>query len=177
MKQDKYASLVSIKKILKMTFSFGKKKLIYIFLLSILSTLLPIISVFNTQMIINLIQVGTSFKEQILWFPLILFVVIGIASDGVESLKAYITGIYSDYLIFKFNEKILTVATKLELQDFENPDYYDLMQRAEVEASSRPFAIINSLLTIFFSLVTIISYVLVLFFWKWWTIIIIMACQ
>ncbi|EAF1624122.1 ABC transporter ATP-binding protein, partial [Listeria monocytogenes] len=123
----------------------------------------------------NLIQVGTSFKEQILWFPLILFVVIGIASDGVESLKAYITGIYSDYLIFKFNEKILTVATKLELQDFENPDYYDLMQRAEVEASSRPFAIINSLLTIFFSLVTIISYVLVLFFWKWWTIIIIMA--
>ncbi|EBH4192452.1 hypothetical protein FKY04_14650, partial [Listeria monocytogenes] len=94
MKQDKYASLVSIKKILKMTFSFGKKKLIYIFLLSILSTLLPIISVFNTQMIINLIQVGTSFKEQILWFPLILFVVIGIASDGVESLKAYITGIY-----------------------------------------------------------------------------------
>lgn len=175
MKQDKYASLVSIKKILKVTFSFGRKKLIYIFLLSILSTLLPIISVFNTQMIINLIQVGTSFKEQILWFPLILFVVIGILSDGVESLKAYITGIYSDYLIFKFNEKILTVATKLELQDFENPDYYDLMQRAEVEASNRPFAIINSLMTIFFSLVTIFSYVLVLFLWKWWTIIIIIA--
>ena len=51
---------------------------------------------------------------------------------------------YKEYLYLELNKKFLEETMKFDLQDFENPYIYDVIQRAEQEIGIRPFNLISS---------------------------------
>ena len=55
---------------------------------------------------------------------------------------------YKEYLFLELNKKFLEETMKFDLQDFENPYIYDVIQRAEQEIGIRPFNLFFSFLSI-----------------------------
>lgn len=130
---------------------------------SIFSAILPYITMINTQEIINFIQLGASFK--LIENKLIIFLLLGILSIVNSCLYNYYIMKYKEYLYLELNKKFLKETMKFDLQDFENPYIYDIIQRAEQEIGIRPFNLIVSFITIIGQIVNLVSAFLILITW------------
>ena len=160
----------NIKYILSMILKYKKKYLIVLFITTIFTSILPYISLFNTQRIVNLIQLkSTDFNS--ITINIILFIVIGILSIGLTNLQSNWLSKYKEYLYYELNAKILQETKKYNLCDFENPRIYDMLQRAEQEIGVRPINIISNLLTITSSIISFLTSLIILFSWHSWAIV------
>src|SRR5258708_12484747 len=59
-------------------------------------------------------------------------------------------------------------AIELDVQHFEDDEFYDKLQRANRESSYRPYQIFWQMVTIGSECVTLVSVVAVLLYWNWW---------
>jgi ATP-binding cassette, subfamily B, bacterial len=64
--------------------------------------------------------------------------------------------------------QIMEKAIQLDVQHFEDDEFYDKLQRANRESSYRPYQIFWQMVTIGSQCVTLISVVIVLLSWNWW---------
>jgi ATP-binding cassette, subfamily B, bacterial len=64
--------------------------------------------------------------------------------------------------------QIMEKAIELDVQYFEDDEFYDKLQRANRESSYRPYQIFWQMVTIGSQCVTLISVVVVLLYWNWW---------
>ncbi|EGO8651919.1 ABC transporter ATP-binding protein, partial [Enterococcus faecalis] len=121
--------------------------------------------------IVNNIQTGIPFHSPEFFSLIILFPILNVFSELFNNLNTYLSSRYSDILNFKFSELQLKSVFKHSLEDFENPEFYDLIQRAEQAGGVYPFQIIMTMVSVSSILLTSISYIIILLRWKWWTII------
>lgn len=164
MKKEKLISFtLKIKFVAKMLYNLKKSLLIICVIICIINAILPYISMINTQMIINQIQIGGSMNE--IKYKLIVFLLLGITSIISSNLFSYCVAKYKEYLYLELNKKFLKETLKFDLQDYENASVYDMIQRAEQEIGLRPFNIVISSLTILGQLVNLISAFLILITW------------
>lgn len=163
-------SINNAKYILRMICKYEKKYLIILILLTIITSILPYISLFNTQQIINLIQLSDGDFDKII-FNIIVFILIGVLSVIVTNLQSNWLNKYKEYLYYELNMKILKETKKYNLRDYENSDVYDMMQRAEQEIGVRPINIVSNLLIIISSVISFFTSLFILFSWHSWTII------
>lgn len=131
--------------------------------ISILNAILPYLTMLNTQVIINFIQLGTPFV--IIRNKLVIFFVLGIISIISSCLYNFYIMKYKEYLYLELNKKFLEETMKFDLQDFENPYIYDVIQRAEQEIGIRPFNLISSFITIIGQVFNLISAFIILISW------------
>jgi ATP-binding cassette, subfamily B, bacterial len=64
--------------------------------------------------------------------------------------------------------QIMEKAIELDVQYFEDHEFYDKLQRANRESSYRPYQIFWQMVTIGSQCVTLVSVVIVLLSWNWW---------
>jgi ATP-binding cassette, subfamily B, bacterial len=64
--------------------------------------------------------------------------------------------------------QIMEKAIELDVQYFEDDEFYDKLQRANRESSYRPYQIFWQMVTIGSQCVTLVSVVIVLLYWNWW---------
>lgn len=163
----------TLKRIMVLAFSLEKKHLILFLIINTLKLYFPIAIMLNTQIIVNKIQKGTSFFSYDFILAIAIFPVLNIALELFNTLSGYISSRYSDILNFKFSKLQLDHINRQSLESFEDPEFYDLIQRAEQAAGTYPFQISMTFVNIFSMLLSSISYVYILLMWKWWTIILI----
>ncbi|WP_028044385.1 ABC transporter ATP-binding protein [Candidatus Stoquefichus massiliensis] len=132
-------------------------------ILSILNVLLSYISMINTQEIINYIQLNIANK--MIGKRLGVFLLLSLLSIIINSVYNFLLSKYKEYLYLGLNEKFLKETLKFDMQDFENPQIYDIIQRAEQEIGIRPFSIITSALTIISQIINLISAFFILMLW------------
>ncbi|MBC1385548.1 ABC transporter ATP-binding protein [Listeria innocua] len=164
---------ITLKRIMALAFSLEKKHLILFLIINTLKLYFPIAIMLNTQIIVNKIQKGTSFFSYDFMLAIAIFPVLNIALELFNTLSGYISSRYSDILNFKFSKLQLDHINKQSLESFEDPEFYDLIQRAEQAAGTYPFQISMTFVNVFSMLLSSISYVYILLMWKWWTIILI----
>ncbi|MED0785546.1 ABC transporter ATP-binding protein [Bacillus paranthracis] len=167
-------SLKVIKKIIGLSWSLDKKHFIFLLVLSLLNVLIPILSMLNTQYIVNGIQLGISFNSLGFLVPLVCLMLINISAELISSAMNYSSLRYKDILDFKFSQLILTKVNKQSLSRFEDPKFYDLLQRAEQAGGVYPNNIMNNIISLIVQTISSIGYILILISWKWWTILIIL---
>jgi ATP-binding cassette subfamily B protein len=63
-------------------------------------------------------------------------------------------------------------AIRLDLINFENPDYFDHLSRASREAPWRPNSILNNIISIFRGLLSLVLMAGLLFYLHWWIVLI-----
>lgn len=158
----------NIKYILKLVFKLKKSYFIICLFLCIVNAIIPYIIMLNTQNIINGLQVKKSLEG--LMIELIMFIILGIISITFTNLNSYYTSKYNEYLYYELNKELLYKSKKFDLQDFENPNLYDMIQRAEQEIGIRPFNIVISLFSMVGQTINIISAFLILISWHWWIV-------
>lgn len=164
MKKDKiYCFIDRIKFIFKLIKYLKLSLLIVCLFLCVINVILPYITMINTQEIINRIQIGLSIR--LILKRLIIFLILGILYIISSNLYNFLILKYKEYLYLELNKKFLDNSLKFNLKDFENPEVYNIIQRAEQEIGIRPYNIIISLLSIISQSVNLISAFLILTKW------------
>lgn len=162
-----------VKKAIRLVLDEDKKHLLIIFICSFLSLFLPIASMLNTQKIINSIQNNITFSNPKLLIPIIIFPILTILSQIFQSLLAYNSARLNDTLDYKISLRTLKVITNEKLTSFEDPNFYDLIQRAEQSGGTYPFSIATGIVALLTQSLALLSYIFILINWKWWTIFVI----
>ncbi|MEG0857183.1 MAG: ABC transporter ATP-binding protein [Terrisporobacter sp.] len=169
--------ILKIKTIYSRVFSFIKdsdsKNLFIVATISLILGLIPGISVILMQKIINSVQ-----NYQISFLDTMILVMIYIAQDIFSELliryKAYKSFILQSKLILKIDLSILNKTRDLDLEDFEDTEVYNMIQRAQEQSSSEVFTYFMSMLSIFQSLINIFTNIVIISAWNIWIIPVIM---
>lgn len=118
--------------------------------------ILPSVSVYTTQLIMNQIQ-----KKELAVYSIIMLCILYIAVDMVSTILNYVQS-YNTFIInqkidLALIENVLKKTKELELGDFETPEINDLISRANEQTSGKAYAFYMLVLGIFQSFVLIFS--------------------
>lgn len=162
-------------RIFKLLFSVNKKYLIFITFINIILAVIPSITLLITQGLINSVMYNTSknFNRVLYYFAAML--ILSLIKNILNSFYSYYLRVYQSLLSYELNIKVMKKSNTLSLKDFEDPDVYDKLQRAQNEIGSRPFQIYSSIMSIVSSVITLITSSLILIYWKWWIVIILLV--
>ena len=162
-----------IKKIVSISLSENKRYFICLLLIKVLSALIPIASLVNTQVIINNIQIQADFFSYIFLIPVFLMPFLNLVGSALNSAASYLGQRYTDILNYHFSVLQLNKLKKSELSDFENSKFYDLIQRAEAAGGIHPNKIIMNILVLVIQTISSIGFIIILVTWRWWTVFLI----
>ena len=98
-----------------------------------------------------------------------------IALVGVQRTAAVLRSIVGTRLALSVNAQILAKALTLDLQHFQDPEFYDQLTRARREASSRPLAMATEILSIAQAVLTLLGFVGLLFSFSWLAVLVLIA--
>jgi ATP-binding cassette subfamily B protein len=155
-------------RIFKILLEIDKVQVIIITLTTILNGIFPAIILIITQNLINQVMYNNNqdFSNVLKYF--IFLISITFLTEIITSIQTYSQDIFRIELAYKVNVMIMEKAIKLTLTDFENPEIYDKMQRAQEEVGFRPFSMYSSILSVIGSFITLLSAAAILIVWKWW---------
>lgn len=155
---------------LRLIYSKHKFLFIFLFITNILLGILPLVSVFFVQNIINNLVLRKSFSVIILLFS--LYILNSLISSLLSALQSYVNGKISNLLSFEMEYEVLNKVGKLDLADFEDEKIYSEVDKLTNEAPTKPFEVFSALNTMLISVVTLISgYVYILSFNKLYALI------
>ena len=153
--------------LLKMVYASDKKRILYMILLSFISTLNNIISVLFIKIALDCIIMYQSFQY------LVLLVLIERAVSFMlsyfECLLQWKKCPISDSIIKEhILKRVYTQSLKIGLSELDNSEFYDKFSRAIGEAEQRPFAMLSTIEKFLTSLLSIFSIatVIILLDWK-----------
>lgn len=153
---------------IKLLFEVNWFYMICIIVFAILQGILPVATLLITQELINtiLVSIGKSFDPVLFWF--VLLAIVSLVLVLVQIIQGYLQSVLQILIVYKLNVKLMKKSSKLSLTDFENPEIYDKLQRAQGEVGTRPFQVFTTLLSIITGIITLLSSAVVLITWKWW---------
>lgn len=157
-------------RIFSLLWNVNKKYLIIIMLISIINGVIPVLILRSTQNLINNIQFGMNKEFNLILIAFIWFIIISYLGDISSSIFSYYNDMFKSLLGYKLNEKIISKSNSLSLSNFEDSIVYDKITRAQNEAGTRPYDMFSSILTLITSIVTLISSLAIIFYWKSWII-------
>lgn len=143
------------------------------FLFITLQGIIPALLILIMQETINLLQKNIHDFFDLLY---LVFLYIGINIFNIIITSAYnyynakVNMSFSNYI----NLKMLHKSSELGVRDFENPDTYDIINRAQTQNGNNIIAFISEIFIIIKSIITIGSTILILVKLNWWMIIIVL---
>lgn len=122
-------------------------------LISVLRSVLPLIIILFIKNLIDVITQATAkglpFTPSIVIMPLIVVVITWFIDEAAGEASQYIRKKQTLFLELHMYSLLHDKAVKLDLINFEHPDYYDCISRAAREALWRPNNILNNSILLF----------------------------
>lgn len=128
--------------------------------LSVVRSFLPLVLVWLLKGVIDAITAAASAKPgtpivNALW-PIIALVIIWFLDEALNDLSNYVRKKQSLKLEVYMYDLLHSKAIKLDLINFERPEYFDCLSRASRDAPWRPNSILNNLVSIFRALLSLL---------------------
>jgi ATP-binding cassette, subfamily B, bacterial len=142
------------------------------FLLTI-QGLLPAASIFLTREMVNslVLVINNNGDLELLYDALPIVALLGltiflreIIGDAQVYVMAVLANRTQDFMFIHIYEQ----TTKLDMQFYESPLYYDQLQRASSDAVSRPLSLLRNINGLLQGMITLIAILGVLFTFSWW---------
>ena len=152
-------------------YRIDRKYIILSLISMIVGGIIPPTSLIIMQNIINNIQTGVVSRNVFL----LISVYVGV--DLIQTIFNNVIGYYNSKFLMKFelvfSEKIYRKASRLSLEDYENSETYDLINRAQYEGGGKLINYYNNFISISTKIITLFSYVVILFKFKIWIVLIV----
>ena len=120
--------------------------------LAVVQGVLPLAGLYMIQLIVNAVSDGlnavdksAAFRE-VAWL-IVIAGVIGLASALARSISTLVSEAHGQTVTDHVSDLIHAQSIAVDLEYYEDPAYYDTLQRAQNEAPSRPTKIVSDLLT------------------------------
>lgn len=163
--KDIISTLCQMPKTLKLVFTMEKKLFIKIVILSLITGLIPIVSLYVSQELINsLVRIQTELKTVLIIFC--IYIAVSFFSDIISQISEYYNTKFQFSMNYKLNYIIMEKSSKLSLEDFENPEVYDKLERITREVAYKPYQIFQAAITMITATVTLISALTFLMVWN-----------
>lgn len=133
-------------------------------LLTLLRSFLPLALVWLIKILTDIITgfvTGSTATDvsliagSLLW-PVLSVVVIFFADEVAAELQSFVRSRHAFHFETDVHDMLHRKSMELDLMHFENPAYYDILDRASREAPYRPHSIIANLVTLFRSIVAMV---------------------
>jgi len=152
---------------LKILASGGKLYLLIIMLFTVAFGAMPSISILVMQEIVNTLQESDRNFEYI--FMLIsIYIGIDIFKGIAGMLSGYIENVLQMKAAITLKMSVLEKVEELSLQDFENSETYNLIQRAAGIGIGTLYSFFKSFLLVFQLLINLVMFSMILITWHWW---------
>ncbi len=139
---------------------------------TLIQSILPAASAWLSKLLVDAVLhvIGSSQKTDGLKYVVFLIglqIVLGVAGNGLSILSRWLEERLGDLLSNHISMLILEHAIELDLAFFENPVFYDKLQRAQAEAGYRPLTILSSSFRLIQSLISVVSLIVLLVRLTW----------
>ncbi|MBQ1447731.1 MAG: ABC transporter ATP-binding protein, partial [Erysipelotrichaceae bacterium] len=170
-------SLSDVPRYVREVFSMTFTRLIYIFSLvweakpslliamvfkSVYDGIMPLV---GTLISANLLaKIVESFSSEVdLIFPLALQFGYIFVNSLISSIYSIVNNLSGEIVTNHIKNKIMRKAKEVDLASFDNPDFYERLENANREAGSRPIRIIDQLFSLISRIISMVSYIAVLY--------------
>ncbi|CAI6321612.1 ABC transporter ATP-binding protein [Bacillus subtilis] len=152
-------------KTIKLIFTLERSLFLKLILFSIITGILPIVSLYISQELINsLVTIRKDVSVVISIF--LTYLGVSFCSELISQVSEYYNGKFQLNIGYKLNYKVMKKSSNLALKDFENPEIYDKLERVTKEISYKPYQIIQAIITMTTSFVTLLSSIAFLMSWN-----------
>ncbi len=149
-------------------------------ILSVIRSILPLLLVWLLKNVIDAITTATSSGSPsfslILW-PITALIIIWFLDEALADLSNFVRKKQS----LKFESHMYSLlhskASRLDLINFENPEYFNCLSRAAKEAPWRPNSILNNLVSVTKSLLSLLLMAILVFTLNWWLAILLFVAN
>jgi ATP-binding cassette subfamily B protein len=146
--------------------------------LNVLQGIVPLVMLWIGKLIIDSVVQGmrgdqTAFLKTV--YLLIFLLGINILSNIIASASIVIQTLFGDLISNQINVKVIEKSISLDLFYYEDPVFYDMLTRAQREASYKPLAIVNQAFDLIKNMIALGSMIFVLFRLHWHIVVILVA--
>jgi ATP-binding cassette subfamily B protein len=122
-------------------------------LLLALQGLMPAALVYLTRLVVNRLSSAMTGQAALaafshVWFPALLIALLWVVSQVLTSLTVWVRAAQAELVQDNIHALIHQKALSLDVSFYENPESYDLLHRARVDALTQPLVLLESLGTL-----------------------------
>lgn len=144
----------------------------------VIVALIPVSTAWVTKLIIDMVN-GIAHHEMTLtnklWWLTALEFSLAITNNLFSRLIDYYDSVLADRYTRYVSIQVMDHASQLDLQAYENPVFYDRLERARVQATDR-LGMIQSLGRLFQQVITTVSLSVAILFYSPWLLLLLVAC-
>ena len=146
-------------------FSLDKSMTIKIILLGIITGILPLVSLLLSQELINgLVRENSNIKYILKVF--LAYILVSMLSEVFGQFLSWFKNKFQYTLQYKLNYVVMKKSAQLKMEDYENADVYNNLQKIVNELPYKPYQMFDSISIIISSFVTMLSSLFVLISWN-----------
>jgi ATP-binding cassette subfamily B protein len=176
--RERLQALKNVPPVLKIVWDSGRYVVTLGLLFRIFVSLVPVSTAWVTGLIINNVKAIVDHKEALsphLWWLTALEFGLAIAGSVLGRLIDYYDAVLADRYTRYISIKTMDHASQLDLQSYEDPVYYDRLERARVQATDR-LGMIQSIGRLFQQTITVISLSVALVYFSPWLLLVLVVC-
>ena len=163
--------------IFKLVWDTGHWILILMLLIALFTGVMPVVGALLSKDILNGLQdVIAGQSPAVFWGSAVMFLLLfyfayRILNSLISRLNSAVTRIAGEKVVRHVKIQIMEKAKEIDLASFDSPEFYEKLENANREAGMRPIHVLSATFDAVSSLITLISYVVVLATapGMWWT--------
>lgn len=167
--REKFASLSYLPALIKMVWKIQPWFTLTIILLRLVSTVIPVATLLVGKLIIDAVIAVREGNQNLSTLWQLVFLEIGIVVGGsiIGRFSSLVEGLLGQLFSNHISIRLMEHASTLDIRHFENPAFYDHLDRARRQTTSR-LGVITQLLQICQDILTLVSLSLALFIYSPW---------
>ncbi len=176
--RERLQALKNVPPVLKIVWESGRYVVALGLFFRIIVSLVPVSTAWVTGLIINNVKAIVDHKEVLsshLWWLTALEFVLAIAGSVFGRIIDYYDAVLADRYMRHISIRVMDHASQLDLQSYEDPVYYDRLERARVQATDR-LGMIQSIGRLFQQTITVISLSVALVYFSPWLLLVLIVC-
>ena len=167
--QGRFRALRSIPAFLRLVWETHRGYAVATIALRLLRAGIPVATLWVAKLIIDTVVSARMGRPNIsrLWFLVGLELVIVFAGEVLDKASTAVEGLFGDLCSHHMSEKLISHAAKLDLRHFEDPAFYDQLERAQRQTTGR-IGLLTQLLSVGQDFVTLVSLATAIFVYGPW---------
>jgi ATP-binding cassette subfamily B protein len=177
--RERFAALKNIPPVLRMVWEAAPRVIVASITCRVLAALIPLAALAVTRVIVNdifnLLNHGSTLPQHFWWLVALEFALAGVASGILVRLINFCDIVLADKYSRHISTKIMEHASRLDLTSYEDPLFYDRMERARVQGTDR-IVMIQSTGLLIQQVVTTLSLAGGILFLSPWILAVLVGC-
>lgn len=169
--------------IFKLVWKTGPWILFAMLFFAVFQGIMPVVGSKISQFVLNEMQSSgggfegdmTAFFGHAVFFLLVFLFSYNILKSVVSTLQNAVTRIAGELVVRTVKLEIMYKAKELDLCSFDLPAFYEKLENANREAGKRPIQILSSTFSVFSTVITFVSYIIILAGELWWAALLMIA--